>query len=505
MSAVMNLEIFNPDTIDKLAVGTWKEIPAPAIQYKLDPGTMPLIAEHRSVQADSWKFMNQIQDRDLDSGEYRLKSFWEPRKAGDETTVPDPSFIGQQLQDMVFTQTRLVFLTADTVVSSFAGETGLFWGISAQATIPADPIDLTIGNVVAAEALVPQGPNLWILTPQSQHALYPSDNSGGWSPQNMRLDEVGNVACVLDFRVWSNGLVVCCGSVNGLLLNLVLESSQVQQVEISARCPTLLRWPLSPEAPQEGDTRTTYSGWDGNVISRCFLPAVQTQVAVQRAVDGDTRLLLARQVGDVYCWSHCEIAPLEDTRSRPRIISLAEHDETLLLLLRDGNSYYLESLHLGDREREEDCLDHRVFNRQAPTDYDGGVPYESRVQFSAPVLFDQSPLGLAPVRRTQFNTIKWTLHLSNIPNVPQDFTLETDLQGRETVRREVTDLALGYSQDLFLKGPRPQFASFTLPMNCEARFFNVRINSESASTFEVLGGEWEARISGPEGRRQRAI
>ena len=510
------IRLLSSKDLDALSEGSWKEIPQPGIKYRLDPSTLPLIGEFRQNQNNLWKFMTTIESVDLDSDEINdTKSFWEDRKAGNNDTVLDPSFVGRTIKDLTFTQNRMVFLTTDSVVASFAGIHGLFWGASAEGTIPSDPIDLDIGNSVAANCLTSQGHNLWILTPEQQFALYPADVSGGWTPQNMRLDKMSQIAIELDLRIWSNGQIVCGGHPNGLLLDLSLDLRGVQPLDISARCPDLLNKPkLSPKEIKEGKIQ-----WDGKtseVIARCFLPSTNTQIALQRerpSEDYDrntdilrTRLLITRQIRETFCWSYCLFQEIKETdvyEPNYEIMTITQHQENLYMLVREKDEngqfhIHLESLYLGDQDREEDCCDHRIIGEE----HDEPTTYRSCVQFSAPVLYENAYGELTPTRNTNFNVKSYVIHFKPKEDEDFEFNVISTPNGRKPNITTYNNIALGYSKEPFLRRDVPEWDSFEVPCNYEAKFFNVCIESYSKIPFEILSGEWSALISGPERRRR---
>jgi hypothetical protein len=104
----------------------WVETKKPAIPDSLDETTMP----HQLLPdgAGGWIF--------------EKVSTWDTRKAGDEDTNPDPSFVGNTLRDIFFFRNRLGVLSADGLVLSRAGEYFAFFAKTATTILDSDPIDL---------------------------------------------------------------------------------------------------------------------------------------------------------------------------------------------------------------------------------------------------------------------------------------------------------------------------------------------------------------------------
>ena len=92
---------------DNTADGTSGEVAglsvAPGINFELDPKTLP----HKLVR-------NVY-------GHFELQPItWEDRRVGDETTNPDPAFVGRNTNGMFFYRNRLCFLTGSNVQMSRA-------------------------------------------------------------------------------------------------------------------------------------------------------------------------------------------------------------------------------------------------------------------------------------------------------------------------------------------------------------------------------------------------
>lgn len=94
----------------------------PASSY-VKRDTMPVLLAY-----DGTKFILQLID-------------WEPRKSGDGTTNPGPSFIGNAIDDISFHAGRLWFCSGERWVSTRAGDIYNLWINSTSLITDADPID----------------------------------------------------------------------------------------------------------------------------------------------------------------------------------------------------------------------------------------------------------------------------------------------------------------------------------------------------------------------------
>lgn len=106
--------------------GVWEETVAPGLKFELDELTMP----HQLVRQADGSFKYEPID-------------WTDRLVGDDTTNPEPSFIGQKINNLFFYRNRLGFLSKENVILSKAGDYFNFFAGSAQVVAADDPIDLS--------------------------------------------------------------------------------------------------------------------------------------------------------------------------------------------------------------------------------------------------------------------------------------------------------------------------------------------------------------------------
>ena len=109
--------------------GAWEETYAPDISDGFDAADMPMSI--RSVD------LNRLEVSTLD---------FKKRRAGDTTSNPDPSFVGKTIEDVIFFQNRLGFITEDSVVFSEAGEFFNFYKTTVSTLLDTAPIDVTVST-----------------------------------------------------------------------------------------------------------------------------------------------------------------------------------------------------------------------------------------------------------------------------------------------------------------------------------------------------------------------
>lgn len=105
--------------------GVWDETVAPGLANAVDETTMP----HALVR--------------LSDGSFTFAPFsWAPRRVGDGSTNPAPTFIGRSIRDVLFYQNRLGFLVDENVVLSVAGDFGNYWRTTVLDYLESDVIDV---------------------------------------------------------------------------------------------------------------------------------------------------------------------------------------------------------------------------------------------------------------------------------------------------------------------------------------------------------------------------
>ena len=114
---------------DKDGPGTWEECPAPGRTTTINPETMPI----KMVRTNATTFtVSQVG--------------WDPVAVGTDVTAPEPSFIGNKINRMLFFRNRMVLLSDENVILSQPGEFTNFWPKSAITFTTNDVIDLSCSS-----------------------------------------------------------------------------------------------------------------------------------------------------------------------------------------------------------------------------------------------------------------------------------------------------------------------------------------------------------------------
>ncbi len=155
--------------------GVWTECPQPGRKITIDQGTMPIEIVR---QADGSFTVDQI--------------LWDSCNCGNTTTVPEPSFVGQKINKMIFFRNRMVMLSDEDVVLSRPGDFYNFWPRSAITYTATDVIDVSCSS--EKPAIVWDGiqvnSGLVLFTKTKQFLL--STDSDVLSPQTAKINALAS-------------------------------------------------------------------------------------------------------------------------------------------------------------------------------------------------------------------------------------------------------------------------------------------------------------------------
>ena len=121
------------------STGTWDECAAPGIKAGLNPATMPhtLVREYNGGNITFT--VSEFKKADGSSG-------WIDRTVGDMETNPDPSFVGEVINDIFFYKNRLGIIAANKVVLSTIADYGSFYVRALRTILDDGPIDITVAT-----------------------------------------------------------------------------------------------------------------------------------------------------------------------------------------------------------------------------------------------------------------------------------------------------------------------------------------------------------------------
>ena len=183
--------------------GQWEETLKPGIQFKFDYDTMPHVLIRKSDN-------NFIFAR-VDGGTYTVSGttfnlpLWGERTVGDLETAPNPSFVGNKINNVLFFRNRLGFLSDDNVILSRVSEFFNFFPETVTTVIDSDPIDVAASHtkVSILKHAKTMGQELILFSDQTQFVL--SSSSDALTPKT------ANVNVATEFENDTNSVPVSSG------------------------------------------------------------------------------------------------------------------------------------------------------------------------------------------------------------------------------------------------------------------------------------------------------
>lgn len=155
--------------------GVWDETYKPGLVNGIDMATMP----HALVRQSDGSFV--------------FAPFsWAPRRVGDETTNPNPGFIGRPIRKLFIYQNRLALVSDESVLFSVAGDLGNFWRMTVLDYLDSDTIALAATSTQVSILIdaVPFNDGIMLTSDQTQFSL--SNGEDGVSAMSMAIRPVTN-------------------------------------------------------------------------------------------------------------------------------------------------------------------------------------------------------------------------------------------------------------------------------------------------------------------------
>ena len=157
--------------------GQWQETVEAGIKFKFDYDTMPHVLVR---QADgNFRFARVDGDSYTLSGLTYTLPQWGERIAGDEISAQNPSFVGEQINNVFFFRNRLGFLAKDNVILSAVSDFFNFFPESVLTVVDTDPIDVAASHTKVAilKNAINMGEKLILFSDQTQFNLTSSSDS----------------------------------------------------------------------------------------------------------------------------------------------------------------------------------------------------------------------------------------------------------------------------------------------------------------------------------------
>ena len=151
--------------------GQWSETVEAGIPFKFNYDTMPHVLIR---QADgNFRFARVDGDTYTISGTDFTLPKWGERIVGDLESAPDPSFIGNKINNVFFFRNRLGFLAGDNVILSTVSEFFNFFPETVISVLDTEPIDVAASHTKVAilKHAVTMGEKLILFSEQTQFVL----------------------------------------------------------------------------------------------------------------------------------------------------------------------------------------------------------------------------------------------------------------------------------------------------------------------------------------------
>ena len=151
--------------------GQWSETVEAGIPFKFNYDTMPHVLIR---QADgNFRFARVDGDTYTISGTTYTLPKWGERVVGDLVSSPNPSFIGNKINNVFFFRNRLGFLAADNVILSTVSEFFNFFPETVISVLDTEPIDVAASHTKVAilKHAVTMGEKLILFSEQTQFVL----------------------------------------------------------------------------------------------------------------------------------------------------------------------------------------------------------------------------------------------------------------------------------------------------------------------------------------------
>lgn len=151
--------------------GYWQETVKGGLNNSLDVTTMPHVlirqanGEFRFVPANGSTYT-------ISGTTYSVPS-WGSRLVGDTISAPEPSFIGQKMNDIFFHRNRLGFISDESIIMSRAGEFFKFFPETTTTILDSDQIDVSVSHIKVSKLrhAIPFNQELLLFSDQTQFIM----------------------------------------------------------------------------------------------------------------------------------------------------------------------------------------------------------------------------------------------------------------------------------------------------------------------------------------------
>jgi len=313
--------------------GAWEETVAPGTRYKLDPTTMPQVLVR--LPAGTWYFgpLNGAALTGL------TLPTWGQRTAGDSESAPDPSFVGQTVNDIFVHRGRLGILADEKRIYSRAKDFFSFFPETVTTVLDSDPIDKTASSskVSVLRYAVPFQGEMLLFSDDYQFRSHVTD--AALTPSTDAITILTSYEIDTGVRpIQMGGAVVFCQSngdwsqlrqfsVRGAGTALVGDADSITD-HISSYIPSGIFQLAANDTGNSLYCISSKAGYTNRIYTYKFLYR-NSGSGIERAQSS---------------WSYWELPGADG------ILSIAAIQETLYLLVQRGPEVFLEKMPVLDRQ-----------------------------------------------------------------------------------------------------------------------------------------------------------
>ena len=171
---------------DKDGEGTWEECAKPGRKIRLKRSTMPIVL----IRTADGNFRLT----ELDGSTYTISGTqysapqWDDALVGDDVTNPEPSFVGKEINKMLFFRNRFAILAEEHIVMTRPGDFTNFFAKSAIQFIASDPVDIAASSEYPAVLFdgIQTNTGLVLFSKNQQFML--TTDSDVFSPQTAKIN-----------------------------------------------------------------------------------------------------------------------------------------------------------------------------------------------------------------------------------------------------------------------------------------------------------------------------
>ncbi|WP_163832017.1 phage nozzle protein [Spartinivicinus ruber] len=478
---------YQENTKGESTSGSWVEVAKPGLDRRPSPQTMP----HRLVSNADGSFTFEAID-------------WDARKAGDEDTAPEPSFINKPLSDIFFFKNRLGLLSDENIIFSELGSYYNFYPATVVQMLDTNPIDIAVTNdtVSLLRHAVPFNETLLLFSDLTQFIIRGQDRL---TAEDISVDVTTRFECELKAKPVGAGKNVYFstrrGNAAGIREYYVDPESKVNDAaDITSHCPTYIKGSvrhlsassnedmLLTVTDQDPSSLYVYNYyWQGNEKLQSSWSRWEVDGVILAASFMESNIVLVVDRADGVCLERITLTKVNEPRSRsfPTEINL----DRRCFIPKGGNRPYQDNrtraVDIEGNIYEGDKLT-AFFTGGAKQDCYIGIPYRFYYLFSEQVATDGNKVAILE-GRLQLKRFTVSYVESGF------FKASVEPEARPEQTYTFTGRLIGSTRNRISRVPI-ESGKFSFNIQSEASKVKVALISESHLPLTFQAAQWTARF-----------